>query len=576
MAEEKHSRAFIAAPLIGAIIFLTAIVFTVNINKVDAAETKLIVGNAYHNRIVSLLELYRADLGVLFRESMGRLIETALTAPGWSLFNVPLSPNSHVETEHPFNAALPSLTQLNRFDSCGRVKEVIEAMICSDSSSDVGCGPNAAGECEDGCALGEGGGRCVPDAERAVDKQKYGLQEWVTNLKKSGQFEGVFFSPAGEIAGSDCNGAPCTRFDYFVNPRNDPACALAAGRPLDDPRCSYTRNCKNLIPFILFDCPNFAKNNAQPFRCCTKYNTRRGVVDLNLEPTYPVTLEDTCAEDGVMEGCEAGNFFVKISIANPQVFPYLPRLQASDGAGNEVRSGAIADSDFYLSVKYPIYRYMDASFRIYDRLAYGESGTAYPEREANIGWREGMPGESPGIVAGFFAGDPAGCLDEHGGGEVAGRIPPEADFAGAVDAGRAEAEIGAELGTDYSAQVSRAVSAAATPAIGSGLQVRFEDLVGGPLAGSAQFTCDISAAGCSEEGWQDVFAAHFGGSVQISTVGAGADARACAYVRRLPLISKIIDETAASRVSLTKANEYSWMADLRLYEDRGADPLGRR
>jgi len=562
---EKRSRAFIAAPLIGTIIFLTAMVFVVNINKADTAEVKQIVDNAYHNRIVSLLELYRADLGALFRESMGRLIETALAEPSWTLFNVPLYPGSHGESE----IGSPPRTQLNRLDSCNRVKEVLDAVICADTS--VSCNPSASSDpdpraaCESsGCVWD--GVNCVPDLGGV---QRYGLQEWVQNLKTSGVFEGVLFTPAGEIAGTNY-----TRFDYFIQPQINPYCIAPAGNP-SNRGCSYVINCKKIIPGILFDCANFAKNNREPFRCCRKYE--RPGVDRPITPLeegYSAQLGDVCLEP--VEGCENGNFFVQISIEDELVYPNLPRLQASDGAGNEIRSGAIADADFYLPVKYPIFKYMDASFRIYDRLAYGDKGTAY-YRET-VGFDPGSGVGQPGIVGGLFIGSEEACR----GVASLETISPQFESTRVVHAVIREDLTGRDedlrgFGVNYFAQVEDAVRAAGTRLTpGSSLAVRFYELVGDV----DEFNCTVSSSGvvdCASPSLTpgQAFGNHFAGNVRPRRfpTDLGVAGSMCAYAERMPLYSQIIDFDPAYRVSMTKPNTYSWMADLRLWEGGISNPL---
>ena len=562
---EKRSRAFIAAPLIGTIVFLTAIVFVVNINKADAAEVKQVVSDAYHNRIVSLLELYRADLGALFRESMGRLIETALAEPSWTLFNVPLYPGSHTESEKDSTPR----TQLHRLDSCKRVKEVLDAVICADTS--VSCNPEATSEeeCEaSGCEWKDG--QCVPG-----NVARYGLQEWVQNLKESGSFEGVLFTPAGEIPGTNY-----TRFDYFIQPTLNPACR-------DNPSllgCSYVLNCKKIIPGILFDCANFAKNNSQPFRCCRKYRRGDSLV-LPTEADYAPQLDDECIEP--VEGCEHGNFFVQIKIEDPQVFPNLPRLQATDGAGNEIRSGAIADADFYLPIKYPIFKYMDASFRIYDRLAYGEKGTAY-DRET-IEFSADGSGQ-PGIVSGLFIGTADTC----GGVASLEGIPDrfQSDSAGLIraelsDSSTERKEDLRNTGVTYFEQVEEAVQAAGahlTP--GHSLAVRFYELsdVTGFEDDVDEFNCTIGAGGgveCSppvgaSPSAAEVFGSHFASNLRDRRYPVSEEERGgyCAYADRMPLYSQIIDFDPAYRVSMTKPNTFSWLADLRLWEGGATNPLG--
>ncbi|MGC8851470.1 MAG: hypothetical protein ACP5O3_04615, partial [Candidatus Micrarchaeia archaeon] len=356
------------------------IVFVVNINKAETARVQEISADAYHNRIVSVLELYRVDLSSLFRESMSRLIESALANPGWSLFDVPFSTGGHPELPEP------QRTQQNRFESCTQVSEVIDAIICAKTEANTVCNATEEKECVSAspCKWDNSSG-CVVDWSKT---QSYGLQKWLSNLQREGVFEGISFGPANE-----------RNFEDFINPN--------ANGTIDASK--YTRNCRKLVPGSLFDCVNFAKNNSAPLRCCAKYNRLKdGQVVEQVErwssswPTASSNFSEfDCAE--VVPGCEDGVFFVQIRVEDPLVFPHLPRLQASDQGGNQIRSGAISDHDFKLPIKYPIYKYMDASFRLYDRMAYGKRGTAYPAGADEVSWGE-VNSDSYGIVSGLCAG----------------------------------------------------------------------------------------------------------------------------------------------------------------------------
>ncbi|NYZ75487.1 hypothetical protein H0O03_04480 [Candidatus Micrarchaeota archaeon] len=563
---EKRSRAFIAAPLIGTIVFLTAIVFVVNINKADTAEVKQIVSNAYHNRIVSLLELYRADLGALFRESMGRLFQNALADPCWTLFDVPLYPGQNIG--EPPEPPEPDLTKKNRLESCNRVKEVLDAVICADTG--VSCNPAATDEasCGAGCTWRDSPppdeANCIPDL---TGVPRFGLQEWVLNLKTSGVFEGVLFTPAGEIAGTNY-----TPFDFFIqpdlyrtNPTVNPRCTASPSLP----GCNYVDNCKSLIPGILFDCANFATNNAHPFSCCRKY--RRGSEEITpLARDYKAELGDVCIDP--IEGCENGNFFVQINVEDPQVFSNLPRLQATDGAGNEIRSGAIADANFLLPIKYPFFKYMDASFRVYDRLAYGARGTAYASDQ--IRWQNGgFPGDQAGIVSGFCIGSVDGCNNHAFPGlEIPAVLSfTSEDVVGTAFASSPDARLAAKesASTNYAEQFRKAIAAASVHS-DSPVAVSFYELSGGA------FNCTSSAGvvtACAPAEISSVLTPYLANAFTEFNCRPGEAESKCAFISRLPMYSQIIDFNPAYRVSMTKPNIYCWTAKLFLWEGRQTNPL---
>ena len=86
-------KAFIAAPLLGTIIFLAAILFVSYISQADKIEVTKIVSDAYHNRIVTILDNYRSDLKALFSVSIARSIESYLTTQCWSIFTISNAPS---------------------------------------------------------------------------------------------------------------------------------------------------------------------------------------------------------------------------------------------------------------------------------------------------------------------------------------------------------------------------------------------------------------------------------------------------------------------------------------------------
>lgn len=288
-------RGFIAAPLLGTIIFLASIVFIVNLNKAEAGETQLVASDAYHNRIVSLLEVYRTDLGSQFRENLSRVIEDFLASECWdNLFNIyNQKGNQAVDLEAV------------RKEKCEHVTTVIHQVICSFSSAD--------------CVGGEGGGG-------TVDCQRYGLPEWMAKIATNFTFEGVKFWPSN-----------LEEFSVFLDSSKNPQL--------------YQQKCETLLQGSIFDCEAFSQGE---FKC-----------------RDPDTHE-------VVPGCERGTFYVKVKVLDPDIYPNLPRIMSDDGTGNQIRSGAISDADFYLPINYPLFKYYDYAFGAFSHLAYGEDGTKQP------------------------------------------------------------------------------------------------------------------------------------------------------------------------------------------------------
>ena len=124
----KKTRGFIAAPLIGTIIFLTAIVFIVNINKAETNNVARLASDAYHNRVTSIVELYRGDSGSMFREDLRKVIETALTSQCWSSFTVKSQATASMSKTDKKKAL-----ETARFNTCDSTLETIQSIICSNS-----------------------------------------------------------------------------------------------------------------------------------------------------------------------------------------------------------------------------------------------------------------------------------------------------------------------------------------------------------------------------------------------------------------------------------------------------------
>ncbi|NYZ78083.1 hypothetical protein H0N96_01640, partial [Candidatus Micrarchaeota archaeon] len=163
---------------------------------------------------------------------------------------------------------------------------------------------------------------CDQQACRQYDecraKNSYGLNKWIRYLDDTVIFEGIRYELANKKQVEDA----------FIKP-------TSPGEFID--------RCKKLLEGSIFDCDAFSKEPPNNMRC------KDG--------------------DKVVEGCDEGNFFVKVSLTDPDVYPNLPRIVASDGFGNEIRSSAIGEEEyFYLPINYPLFKYYDNAFVFYSDL----------------------------------------------------------------------------------------------------------------------------------------------------------------------------------------------------------------
>ncbi len=332
-------RGFIAAPLIGAIVFVTAIVFVVNINKAETNAVTQVAQEAYHNRINSIVELYRSDAGSLFREDMKAVIEQSLTSQCWNIFDI------SVENRPSFNRQQKqAAVKKARFLSCQRIKQTIQSVICSYND-------NTNTECVNSCiASGARGTELSQCTQACGGGRQYGLQSWLSNLNQEFEFEGITLSPRNRNA-----------FENFFNPKNERG---------NFDYIAYATNCQALVKELAIDCNAFAENKLQ---CCSRDTSPPG-------SEYP---GEQCASSEVVPGCESGIFYVKIQPSDARVYANLPRIQAKDDAGNYLRGGALSDArEFYLPITFPLLRYLDRAYAAYTTLAYGE----------NIGGRDAWEG----------------------------------------------------------------------------------------------------------------------------------------------------------------------------------------
>lgn len=318
-------KGFIAAPLLGAIIFLAAVLFTTNLSKIETADTSKVVNEAYHNRVVSLLEIYRTDLASIFRETVSRSIQKQLLTPGWLAFSIPKDEND----------AKSKTYEEIRKDRCETI--LTESVYPA-------------------CPLVTSAGN--------VTKIKYGIPQWVQAATQKVTFESIEFTPSNPSQAAELN----PNFSSVSTEAEKIALAH-----------KYLRKCNKLISKNVFDCEQF-KN----------------------EGRYQ------CIDGGkIIPGCEEGTFLVKVKVLDPEVFPFLPRITGDDGFGNVVRSGAIADKDFYLPINIRVFKYDDYALKFYNKAAYGVRRAGSHE------------GSGEGVVEGLCNGGNLACLAQ--------TTPPYAD-----------------------------------------------------------------------------------------------------------------------------------------------------
>ncbi len=316
-------RAFIAAPLIGTIMFLVATVFVVGMVNTESQEVNRATVDAYHNKLVSMLELYRLDLYSLFVDGLRQNVEDFLAGIPWI--------NLNSVSENSAQA---------RYANCFEMKKAIRSQIISSGTS-------IGGSCSDTLGpVAEPDRYCnnynCPSAERkeccCSGGQSFlnGLSDLLEKLRNKDRppsyelvFEGVVFKPV--------------KFDNW-------AFTCSSGSVAGSP--TGRQLCEKLVPRAMFDCQNFAYNPGAPYRCCEKEN--------GVNQCAAVVPEG--------KGCDSGDFLLSVNLADPVVYKYMPRIDATDGAGNQIRSGALGENPLELRVRYPIFKYRHLSFGFFSRL----------------------------------------------------------------------------------------------------------------------------------------------------------------------------------------------------------------
>ena len=420
----KRNRAFVAAPLLGTIIFLACVIFIINLNKVESANVVLTESESYHNRIVSLLEMYRSDTSSLFRQQLTYVIEHYLTSGCWlNLFDVDNGkPAVHAQSNPGYNdgnivrviSSAPDTDytiQDLRYSKCKSVNHILSQVSQSVYSCKSKCTPKPAGECDcddstplpnPNCASMKD---CSDKDQQCMDCENalYGLPKILHDLSADTTFEGITFraSNPGE-------------FNFtFTDPGGTEAEQFSS----------------TLLGGSLFDCGAYARDGS--FQCCSisgdffdenlppigalgSPGSRRA--GTNYDERYLYDWTHKCEErEGVINGddknpvhgqivtgCEDGSFFMRISLNNKFVYQRMPRFMADDTVGNQLRTGALGESDFFLPISYPLYKYINYSFELFERLAYADRSDA-------------NEGESEGIADGLCVQSVAGTGGSGGG-----------------------------------------------------------------------------------------------------------------------------------------------------------------
>ncbi len=219
-------KGFIAAPLLGTLIFLICILVIINMTRAESSAVSQAVSDAYHNKLVSTVEIYRSDLGSVFNIGLQRSIEGVLSSQCWSNF-VALKTESTAEpgVEIDYHGTTVSQDReeaygvINekeeRFFACARSASLMLDIICSKPTTSSG--------------------------------YIYGLSGWAEKISENTNFEGISLQVANDEAYRSL-------IEY-------------------QPESSGDSLCKKLIPSIEIDCEKFAQETTggNAFQCCSEF-----------------------------------------------------------------------------------------------------------------------------------------------------------------------------------------------------------------------------------------------------------------------------------------------------------------
>lgn len=138
-----QKKGFIAAPLIGTLIFLISILTIINLSRAEATAVSEVVSEAYHNKLVSIVEIYRSDMGSIFNIGLQRNIEYALTSQCWGNFLSLKSYQPDTGQSVQYNDILLKMDgdsdgfvddKEERKFYCARTSNIIMQTVCSSSN----------------------------------------------------------------------------------------------------------------------------------------------------------------------------------------------------------------------------------------------------------------------------------------------------------------------------------------------------------------------------------------------------------------------------------------------------------
>ena len=90
---QQKRRGFVSLPVVGTLIIFISFLFIVSFIQTEKAQVNIILSDAYHYRLASLLEIYRSDVSDLFTVGLGRDMQNFYLGPGWYGFSL--------DMEHP-------------------------------------------------------------------------------------------------------------------------------------------------------------------------------------------------------------------------------------------------------------------------------------------------------------------------------------------------------------------------------------------------------------------------------------------------------------------------------------------
>ena len=489
-------RGFIAAPLLGTIIFVSAILFVTHMTQMEKMQVASIVRDTYHNTIVSTLENYRSDLGSLFAVSVGKAIEKYLNSQCWTVFTITnhpgigmgaleikrktygIAPNGfqqvnaegNYDNSREFNydkmqvqnalgqtyfsstspfAKEQDNNQLDyhelRYHQCAEVLNVMRGAVCP---NDPKHGVTAWLSATRGGYNFRGINFDVANDDLVKQfNENYECDFGNYVITNSRYFKATgTFTPAGK---PECNGNDAMSSEYECKCIDGPNAncrstdsTTHAGQSCSGITGTFKQGkgqdmCERLVGASLFDCKNFAENLAQPFRCCSQFvqkekldspgnykyagnccdkDTITALGNIDRKACSPDGVTQPDANGYVVPGCESGTFYLKLNVmSDDELYKALPRVSAADQSGNQLEANAIGSQNFNVHIKYPLFKYYDAAFKMYAAVAYGTGGSTNPKDDffkPTVNMRKQIGGaqtqnDNEGIIEGWALG-PAG------------------------------------------------------------------------------------------------------------------------------------------------------------------------